>query len=70
MQKTVGIICVIAWLLCGCTIDSVCDDWRAMVTFVIALITVCTCAAVLGHDTNKPHRMRQHPRGQATYKYH
>ena len=51
MQKTVGIICMIAWLLCGCTIDSVCDDIRAMVIFIIALITVCTCAAVLGHDT-------------------
>lgn len=47
----IEIIFAVAWLLCGCTIDSVCDDWRAMVTFVIALITVCTCAAVLGHDT-------------------
>ena len=51
MQKTVGIIFFVAWLLCGCTIDSVCDDIRAMVIFIIALITVCTCAAVLGHDT-------------------
>ena len=54
MQKglrAIEIIFAVAWLLCGCSIDSVCDDIRAMVTFVIALITVCTCAAVLGHDT-------------------
>ena len=51
MQKAIGIIFFFVWLLCGCTIDSVCDDIRAMVIFVIALITVCTCAAVLGHDT-------------------
>ena len=51
MQKAVGIIFFIAWMLCGCSIDSICDDVRAMVVFIIALVTVCTCAAVLGHDT-------------------
>ena len=52
MQKGVAaIIFFFAWLLCGCTIDSVCDDWRAMVVFIIALVTVFACAAVLGHDT-------------------
>ena len=54
MQKglrAIEIIFAVAWLLCGCSIDSVCDDIRAMVIFVIALVTVCTCAAVLGHDT-------------------
>ena len=51
MQKAIGIICVIAWLLCGCTIDSICDDVRATVVFIIALVTIFVCAAVLGHDT-------------------
>jgi hypothetical protein len=40
-----------AWLLCACSIDQVCDDWRACVIFVIALIVViATAAAITRND--------------------
>ena len=39
MKKAAGVIFFFAWLLCGCSIDQVFDDWRACVIFIIALIT-------------------------------
>ena len=39
MQRVAGIVFLISWLLCGCSIDQVFDDWRACVIFVVALIT-------------------------------
>lgn len=47
MQKVTGIIFLISWLLCGCSIDSICDDWRAMLAAVVALIVIILCAMVL-----------------------
>lgn len=39
MKKAAGVIFFFAWLLCGCSIDQVFDDWRACVIFIVALIT-------------------------------
>lgn len=42
-------ICVVfflSWLLCGCSVESVFDDWRACVVMVVALI-VCVVSAAL-----------------------
>lgn len=46
MQKA-GVMFFIGWLLCGCSIDSICDDWRAMFVAVVALIVVVLAAAVI-----------------------
>ena len=51
MQKAAGVIFFLAWLLCGCSVEKICDDWRACVIFVIALIVViATAAAITRND--------------------
>ena len=47
MQKAAGVIFFISWLLCGCSVDQIFDDWRACVIFVIALIVVIAAAAAI-----------------------
>ena len=47
MDKVAGIVFFTAWLLCGCRVEKVCDDWRACVIFVIALIVVIAAAAAI-----------------------
>lgn len=46
MQKAVGVIFFMAWLLCGCAIETAMDDWRACVVVVVAII-VCVVSAAL-----------------------
>ena len=51
MQKAAGVIFFVSWLLCGCSIDQIFDDWRSCVIFVIALIVViATAAAITRND--------------------
>ena len=47
-MTAVGIIFFFAWLLCGCNVDQMLDDWRACWIAVVALIVAIVCAAVLG----------------------
>ena len=37
----------IGWLLCGCSIDRIFDDWRAAFVAVLAMIVVILIAAVI-----------------------
>lgn len=53
VKKAAMIVFLLSWLLCGCSIDQVFDDWRACVIFIIALITAVACAAVLGWRDDK-----------------
>ena len=46
MQKA-GVMFFIGWLLCGCSIENICDDWGAMFVAVVALIVVVLAAAVI-----------------------
>lgn len=46
MQKA-AVMFFIGWLLCGCSIESICDDWRAMLVAIIALAVVVLSAAVI-----------------------
>ena len=46
MQKVVGIMFILSWLLCGCTIDTFFDGGAPV--FITALIVAVICAAVLG----------------------
>lgn len=51
MQNVMSVILFTAWLLCGCSVEKICDDWRACVIFVIALIVViATAAAITRND--------------------
>ena len=43
----VGTVFFMAWLLCGCSIDSALDDWRACVVTVVALIVAIACIVVM-----------------------
>lgn len=47
MQKVAGIIFFLSFVLCGCSVESICDDWRAALTFVIALAITVLAAAVI-----------------------
>ena len=47
MQNVMSVILFTAWLLCGCSVEKICDDWRACVIFVIALIVVIAAAAAI-----------------------
>lgn len=54
MEKAAGVILFLAWLLCGCSVEQICDDWRACVIFVIALIIAIVAAvAVLAQYNDK-----------------
>lgn len=52
MQKAAGVIFLFSWLLCGCSVDQIFDDWRACVIFVIALIVVIASAAAITRGDN------------------
>ena len=52
MQKAAGVIFFVCWLLCGCSVDQIFDDWRACVIFVIALIVVIASAAAITRGDN------------------
>ena len=52
MDKVAGIVFCTAWVLCGCSVEKICDDWRACVIFVIALIVVIATAAAITRGDN------------------
>lgn len=52
MQKAAGVIFLFSWLLCGCSIDQIFDDWRSCVIFVIALIVVIASSAAITRGDN------------------
>lgn len=52
MQNVMSVILFTAWLLCGCSVEKICDDWRACVIFVIALIVVIASAAAITRGDN------------------
>ena len=47
MQKTAGVIFFISWMLCGCSIENICDDQHATLIFIVALAVVILAAAVI-----------------------
>ena len=48
MQRIAGIIFIISWLLCGCTIDTFFDGGAPV--FLVSLLVVIVSAAILGGD--------------------
>lgn len=48
MGKIISVVFFAAWLMCGCSIDKVCDDWRAMLIFVVAFAVTVGAAVVIG----------------------
>lgn len=47
MKQAAGVILFMAWLLCGCSVETICDDWRACVVFAIALIVAILAAVTV-----------------------
>ena len=47
MQRAAGVMFFIGWLLCGCSIENICDDPHATLIFVAALAVVILAAAVI-----------------------
>ena len=48
MSQAIEAIMFMAWLLCGCCVETILDDWRSPITFVIGLIVMIAAAIVLG----------------------
>lgn len=48
MEKIISVVFFAAWLMCGCSVEKVCDDWRAMLIFVIAFAVTLVAAVVIG----------------------
>lgn len=54
MRQAIEAIMFMAWLLCGCCVETICDDWRACVAFVIALIVaIISAVTVLSSGNDK-----------------
>ena len=52
MQKTVGILFFVSWLLCGCGVETMLDHPAVGAVTLIALIVVIACAMVLSSYDN------------------
>ena len=50
MRQAIEAIMFMAWLLCGCSIESICDDWRAGLIYVVAFAVTVLCAVVIGSN--------------------
>lgn len=50
MQRLVGIIFILSWLLCGCSIDTFFDGGAPV--FLVSLLVVIVSAAVLAGNDN------------------
>lgn len=48
MQRLVGIVFILAWLLCGCTIDTFFEGGAPI--FLVSLLVVIICAKALSRD--------------------
>ena len=48
MQRLVGIVFILAWLLCGCSIDTFFDGGAPV--FLVSLLVGIICAMVLSGD--------------------
>lgn len=48
MQKAAGVIFFLMWMLCGCSIETVFDDWRACLIVVVAIVVCVVTAALMG----------------------
>ena len=54
MRQAIEAIMFMAWLLCGCCVEKICDDWRSCVVFVIALIVaIISAVTVLSSGNDK-----------------
>jgi hypothetical protein len=47
MSNVIYVVCFLAWLTAGSTIDRVFDDWHAAIIFVVTIIVTVVCAAVI-----------------------
>ena len=45
--KTLMTVFYMSWLVCGCSVEKMLDDWRAGWTFIIALIVAILCIVVM-----------------------
>ena len=52
MRQAIEAIMFTAWLLCGCCVETICDDWQACVVFVIALIVAILAAVTVLAKSN------------------
>lgn len=48
MGKIISVVFFAAWLMCGCSVEKICDDWRAVLIFVVAFAVTLMAAVVIG----------------------
>lgn len=47
MSRVFGTVFFLAFVLCGCSVDSIFESPKAAVIFIIALVVTVLCAAVI-----------------------
>ncbi len=52
MQKAIGTTFILAWLLCGCSVDQMFDDPRAAWTVVVSLVVIVISAWLITRSDN------------------
>lgn len=52
MQKAVGILFFVSWLLCGCGVETMLDHPAVGAVTLIALIVAIACAIALSSNDN------------------
>ncbi len=50
MQKAAGVIFFAMWIMCGCTVETMMDDWRSCLVVIIALVVCAVTAALMGGE--------------------
>ena len=50
MERAAGVIFFVAWLVCGCSADTMLDDPRAGVVALIAMTIAVACAIRMGKE--------------------
>jgi len=46
-MRAAGILFFVSWILCGCCIDGMLDDWRIGIIAAVTLIIITGCALAL-----------------------
>lgn len=49
MMKIIHYVFFIAWLLCGCSLETLFESPACSAVTILALIVAVACAAVMGH---------------------
>ena len=57
-MRAAGILFFVSWILCGCCIDGMLDDWRVGIVAAVTLIIITGCALALDRGRAEIEKVR------------